>query len=105
MESIAKLRSFLSPYLEDERRTLEWSFNFVSIISLVIGILAIAAASYLDSNDAKGFGFAAIWSMFLVLFFSILGQYVLGGAARGCAGKKESDMSNPVMTGFLLGKN
>jgi hypothetical protein len=81
---------------------LEWSWNFIAFISFIIGIMAIVTASELD-NDLKGFGFGAIWTMFLILFLMFLGQYVLGGAARGCAGSKVSEYATPLLTGFWLG--
>eukprot|EP00614_Pseudopedinella_elastica_P009973 CAMPEP_0172587112 /NCGR_PEP_ID=MMETSP1068-20121228/6235_1 /TAXON_ID=35684 /ORGANISM="Pseudopedinella elastica, Strain CCMP716" /LENGTH=186 /DNA_ID=CAMNT_0013382031 /DNA_START=224 /DNA_END=785 /DNA_ORIENTATION=+ len=64
--------------------------------------MAIVTASALD-DEHKGFGFAAIWSMFLITFLAVLGQYVLGGAARGCVGSAKSSYSTPLMTGFWLG--
>lgn len=42
-------------------------------------------------------------SLFLVLFLALLGQYVLGGAARGCAGDPQSQHATPMLTGFWLG--
>jgi len=60
--------------------------------------MAIVTASSLEDNQ-RGFGFAAIWTLFLVIFLKILGQYVLGGSARGCAGQKVSQYSTPLLTG------
>ena len=71
------------------------------------GGLSLAAASKLDKETGKysrGFSFAAVWGTFLVIFLATVGQYVLGGSARGCAGKREGDYSTPLMTGFWLGK-
>lgn len=61
--------------------------------------MAIVTASSLEDNQ-RGFGFAAIWTLFLVIFLKILGQYVLGGSARGCAGQKVSQYSTPLLTGY-----
>jgi hypothetical protein len=38
-----------------------------------------------------------------VLFLALLGQYVLGGAARGCIGEPQSLHATPMLTGFWLG--
>ena len=84
-------------------QVLEMSWNFISVISLVIGIMAMVTASSVDGDNLKGFGFAAVWSMFLVIFLAMLGQYVLGGSARGCMGAKESEYATPLLTGFWLG--
>ena len=42
-------------------------------------------------------------SLFLVLFLALVGQYVLGGAARGCVGSVKSEYATPMLTGFWLG--
>jgi len=36
--------------------------------------MAIVTAASLE-DDQRGFGFAAIWTLFLVIFLKILGQY------------------------------
>jgi hypothetical protein len=45
----------------------------------------------------------ALCSLFLVLFLALLGQHVLGGAARGCIGEASSVHATPMLTGFWLG--
>ena len=84
-------------------QVLEWSWNFVSLISIVIGIMALVSAGELGKYNLKGFGFAAVWTLFLVVFLALLGQYVLGGAARGFVGEVESKYATPLLTGFWLG--
>jgi len=65
--------------------------------------MAMVTASTIEGDNLKGFGFAAVWSMFLVTFLAVLGQYVLGGSARGCVGEKQSEYATPLLTGFWLG--
>ena len=97
-EIMDKVKTFLAT-----RKSLEYGWNFITVISTVIGILAMMAASYLDGEDAKGFGFAAIWSMFLVIFMVAIGMYTIGGSASGCF-FKEREYSTPLLTGFFLGR-
>ena len=49
------------------------------------------------------FRYICLRSLFLVLFLALLGQHVLGGAARGCIGDATSVHDTPMLTGFWLG--
>jgi len=88
--------------LAEPRKVLEWSWNFIAFISLIIAIMAVVTAAELD-DTLKGFGFGAIWTMFLIIFLVLLGQYVLGGSARGLVGDVKSKYATPLLTGFWLG--
>lgn len=96
-----KIKTFMR---DEPRKVIEYGWNLINVISTGHCIMALMAALYLDGEDAKGFGFAAIWSMFLIRFMVGIGVYVLGGSARGCGFcNKESEYSTPLLTGFLLG--
>mmetsp|Transcript_36389 Transcript_36389/g.63035 ORF Transcript_36389/g.63035 Transcript_36389/m.63035 type:complete len:192 (-) Transcript_36389:139-714(-) len=83
----------MTRYKEDPAVLLQhvWLFSVVIAIADVITSLAVASGNDSLKHGSKGAGFAAIWSMFMVICISIYAYYAL---RKWCT---------PFSIGYLIG--